>query len=187
MIETLLPGEEASLLAEAKDEGEREFFMILLALNTGLRNNELISLNIRDLFDYGIPLRQLDLRKSTTKGHKPRTIPLHPNVINEFVLFKMWKSDHGESNDPDAPIFVSKFSKRRLSPRDFQRIVKTISQRAIRRSIHPHVLRHTFATKLLKKTNIRVVQELLGHSNLASTQIYTHVTTADLTAAIESL
>jgi len=187
MIETLLPGEEASLLAQAKDEGAREYFMILLALNTGLRNNELISLNVRDFFDYGTPLKQLELRKSTTKGHKPRTIPLHPMVIDEFCLFFNWKSRNEESNDPDAPLFVSKFTKRRLSPRDFQRIVKTISEKAIHRSIHPHVLRHTFATKLLKKTNIRVVQELLGHSRLSSTQIYTHVTTADLVGAIESL
>lgn len=187
MIETLLPGEEASLLAQAKDEGEREYFMILLALNTGLRNNELISLNVIDLFDYGTPLKQLELRKSTTKGHKPRTIPLHPLVIDAFSHYFQWKAEHGESCISDAPLFVSRNAKLRLSPRDFQRIVKTISEKAIRRSIHPHVLRHTFATKLLKKTNIRVVQELLGHSRLSSTQIYTHVTTADLVGAIESL
>jgi len=53
-------------------------------------------------------------------------------------------------------------------------MVARVSLDVIKRRIHPHVLRHTFATQLAKVTNIRVVQELLGHSSLESTQIYTH-------------
>ncbi|GAH96402.1 unnamed protein product, partial [marine sediment metagenome] len=55
------------------------------------------------------------------------------------------------------------------------------------REIHPHILRHTFATRLMSKTSMRVVQELLGHKNLSSTQIYTHPNNADLQEAIDSL
>ncbi len=187
MISILLPGDEASILAQAADESKRDHFMILLSLNTGLRNNELISLNVQDLYDYGTPLRQLELRKVTTKNKKTRTIPLHSVIQERISDFLAWKSSRGESIAPDAPLFVSLFAKKRLSPRDFQRIVKYYSEKAIRRSVHPHVLRHTFATKLLQKTNIRVVQELLGHSRLSSTQIYTHVSNADMISAIESL
>jgi site-specific recombinase XerD len=187
MISILLPNEKASILAQAKEESQRDYFMILLALNTGLRNNELISLDICDLFNYGIILRQLELRKITTKGHKPRTIPLSNSVQEAFAHFSNWKMRNGESYDPEAPLFVSTRSKLRLQPRDFQRILKSISQKAIQRSVHPHVLRHTFATELLAKTNIRVVQELLGHKSISSTMIYTHVSFADMVSAINCL
>ena len=187
MIEILLPGEEASILAQAKDESERDYFMILLALNTGLRNSELVLLNVRDFYDYGTVLKQLELRKVTTKGQKPRTIPLALIVQEAFSNYMNWKFSTREPAGPDDPLFMSSRSKLRLGPRDFQRIVKYYSEKTIRRSVHPHVLRHTFATKLLKKTNMRVVQELLGHVRLSSTQIYTHVSSADLYQAIEDL
>lgn len=187
MILVLLQGEEASLLAQARDEGPRDFLMIYLALNTGLRNTELISLNVEDVYDYRTVLNFLDLRKSTTKGKKPRTIPIHSALKIEIGNFLDWKIDHKEDTTPSSPLFISKKTGNRLSPRDFQRIVRSISLKAIRRPIHPHSLRHTFATHLLGKTNIRVVQELLGHSRLSSTQIYTHVSMADSISAIDGL
>ena len=187
MIPILLPGEEASLLAQARDEGPRDFLMIYLALNTGLRNTELISLNVEDVFAFGTVLNFIELRKITTKGKKPRTIPMHGALRMEIDHFLEWKEYNRESLLPSAPLFISKKTINRLGARDFQRIVRSISLKAIRRPIHPHVLRHTFATRLFKKTNIRVVQELLGHSRLSTTQIYTHVSMADAVSAMESM
>lgn len=187
MFVSLLPGEEACILAQAKDSGYRDHMMIFFCLSTGLRNNELISLDILDVFNYGCFLKVLDLRKVTTKNKKKRSIPLHPSVIEILALFFTWKHSVGESLEPDAPLFCSQHTNNRLSPRDFQRILRRISIAAINRPIHPHILRHTFATKLLSKTNIRVVQELLGHSSLTTTQIYTHVSNLDLRSAIDSM
>jgi len=187
MVEILLPGEEASLLAQARDEGPRDYLMIYLALNTGLRNSELTSLNIEDVYNFGFVLNLLELRKTTTKGKKPRTIPIHGHLRAEIENFLDWKKERSQPLNPDSPLFVSKITKSRISPRDFQRIVHNVSIKAIRRPIHPHILRHTFATKLLSRTNIRVVQELLGHSRLTTTQIYTHVSTSDAIAAIDTL
>ena len=187
MILVLLPGEEASLLAQARDEGPRDFLMIYLALNTGLRNTELISLNVEDVYQYSTVVNMLELRKMTTKGKKPRTIPLHSTLRIEIEDYLCWRANNKDILLPDTPLFISKKTRNRLSPRDFQRIVRSISLKAIRRPIHPHILRHTFATHLLGKTNIRVVQELLGHSRLSSTQIYTHVSMADSISAIDGL
>lgn len=187
MIEILLPGEEASILAQARDAGPREFLMIYLALNTGLRNNELVSLTVSDVFGFGVVLNLLELRKITTKGHKPRTIPLHNELKQEITSYLSWKERNKEPTTPGSPLFLSKIRKIQLSPRDFQRITHDISVQAIQRAIHPHVLRHTFATRLMSKTNIRVVQTLLGHARITTTQIYTHVTMADAIAAIQAL
>jgi len=187
MIRSLLPGEEASILAQARETSYRNFIMIKLCLSTGLRNGELCNLDVIDVFDYNVVLRILELSLSTTKNHKSRSIPLHPEIQTDISEFYFSKIGLRESVDPHAPLFVSKFTHSRLCPRDFQRILKDISVKAISRSINPHVLRHTFATKLLQKTNIRVVQELLGHASLKTTQIYTHVSDTDLMDAIYSM
>lgn len=187
MISFLLPREEASILQQARESGPRNFFIIYLALNTGIRNTELISLDCKDVFFYGTILKLMELSKASTKNHKPRIIPIHQNLQNEIQIFLDWKKSHSEDLSSDAPLFVSLKTRNRLSSRDFQHIVRAISIKAIQRPIHPHTLRHTFATKILRKTNIRVVQELLGHSSVVSTQIYTHVTSEDLIDAINLL
>ncbi len=84
-------------------------------------------------------------------------------------------------------LFFSKYTHRQLSSRDFQRIVKQLSIRSIGRPITPHILRHTFATRLLKHTNLRVTQVLLEHSNLQTTQLYTHVNIDDALDSINKV
>lgn len=183
----LLDMEIDSLKAQAHDSGPRDFTMILLALNTGLRCSEVVGLTVDCVYTYDTVNNFLDLPGTIAKGGHPRRIPLHQDVITQIDGFFCWKRVARECLEPYCALFVSKFTHKQLSPRDFQRIVRTLSIKSIGRPIHPHTLRHTFATKLLQKTNLRVVQKALGHSNIQTTQIYTHPSDDDLSIAINKL
>jgi len=74
-----------------------------------------------------------------------------------------------------------------LTTRQIERIIGNAGEKAFGRWINPHILRHTFASRLMRTVNSRVVQELLGHKHLASTQIYTHPNHQDLRNAIDSI
>ena len=186
-VPTLLQFEVDSLLSQAQATNRRDWIMIDLALNTGLRNSELIALPIECIKSYETIVNILSLPGTIAKGGRPRDIPLRPDIRTHLELFLLWKRDRGESLGPTDFLFVSKFTHNKLSPRDFQRILTKISAKSIGRSIHPHVLRHTFATRLLSVSNLRIVQQVLGHVNLQTTQIYTHPSNDDVSAAINRL
>ncbi len=187
MIKTIDKTETVKLLAAAKKRNIRDFTMISLALAAGLRCSEVVGLFIEDFSPFGDVSTILTVPQRISKNGKKREIPIS-NETRE-ILFKFLESKTGlsEPTYPDSFLFVSRYSHKPLSNRDFQRIVKELSISSIDRAITPHVLRHTFATRLLKHTNLRVIQELLGHSNLQTTQIYTHVSTEDSRLAIDKL
>jgi site-specific recombinase XerD len=154
----------------------RDRAMLELFFSTGLRLAELCSLN-----------RDLDLTKDEFsirgKGEKVRVVFLSDDAksaINKYL---------SKRADMDEPMFVqySKNSKgdqndHRLTPRSIERIVKHYAIKAgISRKVTPHILRHSFATDLLENgADIRSVQVMLGHANIQTTQIYTHVTDKQL-------
>jgi len=186
-VRILLDMEIDSMLAQAKDSSFRDFTMIKLALGTGLRNNELISLTMDLFWQAGYLVRILELPGRITRNNISRSIPLHPDVTDLLEKFKQWKIDHSEPCLNGDFLFISKFMHNKLSPRDFQRIVSRASITSIGRSINPHMLRHTFATKLLSKSNLRIVQEVLGHINIQTTQIYTHPSYNEISDAINKM
>jgi len=181
---TLLDMEIDSILAQAKDGYFRDFVMISLALATGLRNSEIVGLTFECFYYAGDVNSSVEIPSSISKNKKSRSVPLRSDIRDLLKLFMEKKFNWGESLDARAYVFVSKFTYNKLSPRDFQRVLSKISLKAIGRSVHPHTLRHTFATKLLSKSNLRIVQEVLGHSSIQSTQIYTHPSTSDIAHAI---
>jgi len=183
----LLDMEIDSLKAQAFDSGVRDFTMILLTLNTGLRCSEVTGLTVNCVYTYETVNNFLDLPGTISKGGRPRKIPFHLDVMEQIKAFINWKEATHECLEPDCALFLSKFTHKQLTPRDFQRIVRTISIKSIGRPIHPHTLRHTFATKLLQKTNLRVVQKALGHADIRTTQIYTHPSDEDLSIAINKI
>lgn len=185
--ETLLDNEIASIKQQAFETSIRDYTMISLALATGIRNHELVSLMCYCIAPFDEIVTILDLPLSIAKGGKPRSIPLHPDVIIDLDGFLSWKKMHDESIEPQAPLFCSKYSKKQLTERDFQRITKNICFKAIGRDIHPHIFRHTFATNLLKKSNLAVVKKVLGHTNIQTTQIYLHPSSSDVATAIEKM
>lgn len=145
---------------------EQDAAILELLYGAGLRVSELCSLNLKNL-DF---LRQQV--KVIGKGMKERLIPLNSKTISALKTWiengrKKVKVNPGDNQ----AVFYNKRGKR-ITPRDVRRIVA----RGLTPATHPHAIRHSFATHLLDNgADIRIVQELLGHSDLATTQIYTHV------------
>ncbi|MBA7484972.1 Tyrosine recombinase XerD [subsurface metagenome] len=187
MRKTINDDEIKKLLYYANKNGLRDFTMIFLALSTGLRVAELVGLFIEDVAPFGEVSTILSVPSRVGKNGKKRDIPINEETRKVLSSFIQSKKDFNHPVNLDSYLFCSSRSHFSLSPRDFQRIVKDLSSTAINRGITPHTLRHTFATRLLKHTNLRVVQELLGHANVQTTQIYTHVSMEDVQPVIENL
>lgn len=186
MIKTINESEIKNLLLSAYRYSLRDYTMLSLSLFTGLRVSELVGLYIEDVAPFGEVSSILTVPARVGKNKKKREIPINHEIREILKIFLNSKINYGESTLPYSYIFVSRYTHRPLSSRDFQRIIHNLSISSIGRSITPHILRHTFATIVLKHTNIRVVQELLGHSNIQTTQIYTHVDTTDARLAIDN-
>ena len=138
----------------------------------GLRVSELCDLNVAS-----VDFRQ-GLLRVMGKGRKERIVPLHRRGLEAVQL---WIDDAREDvmrNDSEPAALFFNRRGNRLGPRDVRRI---LDNRIARGHIHPHALRHTYATHLLEGgADLRVVQELLGHESLTTTQIYTHVSKSRL-------
>lgn len=165
----------------------RDYTMIKTALLTGLRPNELVSLTIWHVAPYGTVTDQLEVTKTIAKGAQPRTLPIHPDLQTDLQTFLTWKEQNSQDVSPSAPLFISVKSTQHLTVRAFQMILKELALKALGKSVNPHRLRHTFATRVLQHTNLRTVQDLLGHASISNTQIYTHPTSDDLRNAVNSL
>jgi len=164
----------------------RNRLLILLMLDAGLRVGEATQIKQGDLVYNLEPVRTLTIRSEIAKNKKERQIPLSPRIIVTIkeAIFTVREPDKFDyttyaffGSDPTKPVSV----------RRIQQMIGEISAKVLGRKIHPHILRHTFATRLMAKTNLRVVQELLGHSSISTTQIYTHPNGIDLQKAISSL
>ena len=166
----LLEGEGADLFAALRDR------MILeLLYGGGLRVSELVGL------DYGA----LDLKRGIVrvlgKGRKERLCPIGPQASEAVRRFR---DECAKDASLGAPVVVNRSGKR-LSPRSVQLLTKKYLRMAgLPLDLTPHKLRHAFATHLLDEgADLRSVQEMLGHANLSTTQIYTHVSAARLKEA----
>ena len=146
--------------------GTTERLIVSLLYTTGVRVSELVNIRVRDI----------DLSSQTIrvvgKGGKERIVFFNDEVRELIEL-------HIKANMLDEEDYLLKSSRgNKMDYTTVERRLKQIARRAgIRKKVTPHVLRHTFATHMLKRgINIRVLQELLGHSKLSTTQVYTHVT-----------
>jgi len=185
--EILLDSEIDLLLEEADKHSFRDYTLISFALNTGLRNSEVLGLDVEDVYPFGSVISTLRLPARIAKGKKPRNIPLNKTIrkILEAYIFSFL----GYKKTPDSitPLFRSKRSGKRLGSRDFQQILEKHAINSIHQPCNPHMLRHTFATKLIAQANIKIVQEILGHSNIQNTQIYLHPSSSDKIEAVNKL
>lgn len=146
----------------------RDVAMFELFYSSGLRLNELGSLNLND-----IDFHDRQLTVISGKGRKSRLLPVGTQAIKALQAWLDVRS--GQSRDEMA-LFTSNRGKR-LSNRSIQlRLKQWCIKKGISESVHPHMLRHSFATHLLETSrDLRAVQELLGHENISTTQIYTHL------------
>ena len=154
--------------------GRRDRAILEVFYGTGIRLSELVGLNRQDVDIEG---ESLLVRG---KGNKERLLPLTGLVRRSLLAYLQASPFPAESAhraaEQAAPVFLGRAGKR-ISRRSVQRIVAdAIRRTATASQASPHVLRHSFATHLLNAgADLRAVQELLGHSRLATTQIYTHV------------
>lgn len=166
------------------DNSERNFAMITLLLNCGLRLSELIGINISDIDFENEKLNVIG------KGDKERTIYLNKACIKAIKSYlEVRPHDSVKFNSRDA-LFLSE-QKQRISRRTVQYIVKEeLKLAGIEKaeSYSVHKLRHTAATLMYKYGNvdIRALQELLGHESISTTQIYTHVDNDQIRSAVEN-
>ena len=154
------------------NEGQRDAVMMELLYATGLRVGELVSLNMGDVNTEESYVRCMG------KGSKERIVHLYPKALQE--LKKYMKTSRpvmlGKRKEEQA-LFVNHRGER-LTRQWVWSVLKNYAQAAgIKSSITPHTLRHSFATHLLQNgASLRHVQELLGHSSISTTQVYTHLT-----------
>ncbi len=146
----------------------RDKAIMELMYSSGLRISELVNANLQD-----VSSKQREIRVMG-KGSKERVVPIGGKALDALDA---WLKCRGEFALPDEPaLFVSK-QKRRISVRQVRARMKEWGiKQGISTSIHPHKLRHSFASHILQSSgDLRAVQELLGHSSLSSTQVYTHL------------
>ena len=164
--------------------GYRNRAILELLYATGMRISELSDLNFENL-----NLEENEI-KVFGKGSKERIVLVSERAKNfletyiKTVRYLIFKSD---DIGPNSPVFINKTGYR-LQPQSVRLAIKDVVEKIeLPKHVTPHVFRHSFATKLLENgADLRVVQELLGHSSISNTQIYTHVSTERLKQAYDS-
>jgi tyrosine recombinase XerC len=170
--------------------GLRDLAMLETLYSTGIRVSELVNLDDGDIDFFG------GMIKVTGKGKKERIVPIGSHAIK--AIKEYLDSDSKRKNDEkkkaskmsktsrNEPLFLNKFGNRLTARSVGRSLDKYLKMSGINLLTSPHTFRHSFATHLLDKgADLRSVQELLGHSNLSTTQIYTHITTERLKAVYE--
>jgi len=168
-LPTVLTKEEVKKVIEFADT-DKSRLMISLMYACGFRVSELINLKISDLdFNEKIGYAR------QAKGKKDRMFNIPKFLFDELKKQSKEQAEKGQK-------FLFSGPKGKLSSRNLQKIVSKAAKKAgIQKEVHCHTLRHSFATHLLENgVDIRKIQELLGHADLSTTQIYTHISTEEL-------
>ncbi|CCV63848.1 predicted integrase [Alteracholeplasma palmae J233] len=153
--------------------GYRNYLILDLLYSCGLRASELTTLSVKDIF---ISNQQILIHG---KGNKDRYVPLHKHLTEEIKHYLTYIRPVllSKGKETETDILLINYKGTVLTDRGLRVILNDIIKKSGEtHHIHPHMLRHAFATALLNNgADLRVVQELLGHAHLKSTQIYTHV------------
>jgi integrase/recombinase XerD len=171
--DTLSLNEVEAIIAQPdirKSQGIRDKAILEAMYSTGMRISEVV-----DLKKDNVNL-EIGFLRCIGKGNKERVIPLGKKAVAAIARYiKVGRPDLLRKRESEF-LFVSRLGKR-ISRQSLWKIIKRCALAAkIKKSIKPHILRHTFATHLLEKgADLRSVQEMLGHANISTTQVYTHV------------
>ena len=163
----------------SKPESHRNRAIIEMLYGSGLRVSELVNLKLSDIY------RQEGFMRIIGKGNKQRLVPISP-VADEWLDY--WLKDRSQldiKTEYNDIVFLNRYG-RQLTRAMIFTIIKTLARQAdIHKTISPHTLRHSFATHLLQNgADLRVIQQLLGHEDITTTEIYTHIEIQDLREAI---
>lgn len=170
----ILTNKEVELFLEqpkcVDEKGFRDHAMLELLYATGIRVSELIALDVNDL---NLPAGFIVCRK--------RSIPLYPGAIKALQDYVQHIRERIVTNDEEKALFVN-MNGERMTRQGFWKIIKYYQEKAdIKKDITPHMLRHSFAAHLLENgADLHSIQEMLGHADISSTQIYTHIVNKQL-------
>lgn len=175
--------ERKRLLRAAERRGKRDLALVAVAIGSGLRAAELAALDTDDVW---VTDRKGAVQVRHGKGGKPRTVPLAPVARDPL---REWLNEHpGRQDRVAGPLWTKHGSAERLSYRTVRHTITAVGVEA-EVDVSPHVLRHTYATMMLReaKADIVLVSELLGHASVETTRIYMAPTTEVAEAAVERL
>jgi len=161
-------------------EAKRDKAMLQLLYASGMRVSELVSLNLNDVDTDGGYVRCFG------KGSKERLIPIHSQAVAALKEHISQGRPRLKPGDGEKALFLNRRGER-LTRQGLWQIIKGYAKAAkLGREITPHTLRHSFATHMLSGgADLRSVQELLGHANISTTQVYTHLTTEHVRRAYQ--
>jgi integrase/recombinase XerD len=153
--------------------GKRDFAMLLLLYACGIRVSELTGLDIQHVKDESILIKG--------KGSKERVVPVAPIAVAAIDAYLQWRKDE------EPALFLDDKGERISRFFVYERLKTIVTVCGLKKKVSPHGLRHAFATHLLEgKADLRLIQELLGHSSIKTTDRYTHVSKANLIAAFDA-
>ena len=156
------------------EKGIRDYAVLEILYSCGLRVSEAANLQINQINE------QEEIINILGKGKKERIVPIRKSALKAVKTYINEVRNKHLVIDNKA-VFIGKNGKRMSRQALYNIVVNNAKLASIQKEIHPHTLRHSFATHLLDNgADLRVVQELLGHTNIGTTQIYTHVTTKTL-------
>ncbi len=164
------------------ENGRRDYCILTIFLNCGLRLSELCGLDLSDISSDGT-------MTVTGKGNKERMVYLNDSCKTAIKRYLEVRPHEGLPADSKNALFISR-NRKRISPRTVEHIVTSYIKKAglDGRGLSTHKLRHTAATLMYRHghVDIRVLKDILGHANLGTTQIYTHVSDEQIKSAIDS-
>lgn len=171
--------EEVDKLEQAIDlskwEGQRNKAIIEVLFSCGLRVSELVNLKLSDIFEEEKFIRVVG------KGDKERLVPISSTAIHELHLWYLDRNIMKVKDGEEDYVFLNRRGAHLTRTMILVIIKNAAVDAGIKKTISPHTLRHSFATALLKGgADLRVIQVLLGHEDLGTTEIYTHLETSDL-------
>lgn len=159
---------------------QRNKMMIKLILDAGPRLSELISLKWKD-----INLQTGEIKIKNAKNDKERIVWLNEKTLNEL---QSWRRRQNQEIDNNVDLIFTTSTGNKLNPKNVRKMVYNYAEKAgiTDKNVSPHTFRHTFATDLYSKTkNLRMVQKALGHSDISTTQIYTHIVDEEMEEAMK--
>jgi integrase/recombinase XerD len=163
----------------SKKESHRNRAIVEMLYGSGLRVSELVDLRLSDIY-----LHERYMR-ITGKGSKQRLVPISEAAIEWFGY---WMQDRAALEIKQEAVDIAFLNRRggQLTRAMIFTIIKTLARQAgIHKTISPHTLRHSFATHLLQNgADLRIIQQLLGHESIGTTEIYSHVNIQDLREAV---
>ena len=176
----VLSNEEIMTLISACDKstyhGFRNYVMIEVLYATGLRISELINLRKGDIF-----VKQKFIRV-VGKGNKERIVPIGTTALRQLNIFiRKWRTGIEIDSQNEHYVFLNRRGRKITRQLAFSVLKDLALQAGIKKAVHPHIFRHSFATELISRgANIMAVKDMMGHSNVCSTEIYTNFDTSTL-------